>query len=257
MKGIYIALSGAVAQERRLELISNNLANTNSVGYKADKLLFTTFLPITTTQVAERKILPDGTTSEDINPEVFDSAYVAVREQLTDYSQGAITLTGNNFDLAIEGKGFFVINTPEGERYTRCGEFTVNKDGDLVTSNGDNVMGTNGKITLPPNVDFNVLNDGTIRDGKAEITKLKLVDFDDYSKLEKSGETYFKQSDSPAQVKEPEDLKIRQGFIENSNVNAISNMVDMITTQRAYESYIKAITTYDDTTKKIIENASR
>jgi flagellar basal-body rod protein FlgG len=175
----------------------------------------------------------------------------------TDYGTGALKQTGNDFDLAIVGNGFFCVQGPDGERYTRKGDFTLNDDGILVTRDGWPVLGNSGEITIDSKANphrhakFVVDNQGDVAvDGKM-VDKLKIVDFAELRSLVKTGDTLFKASGAPAA--EAEDVQVSQGFIETSNVDAVKMMTEMIEVLRGYESYQKIIQSSDETYSQAIE----
>ncbi len=246
---IYVAAAGALAAEKRLQLIANNLANVNTVGYKMDRGRFNMVNPTD---------LPGETAS---NP----TDLAASRAHLfwnnfssyTDFSNGALKRTDNDFDLAIVGQGFFCIQGPEGEHYTRKGDFTLNADGVLVTRDGWPVLGNGGQITIDSmenahrNAKFAVDSQGHVSvDGKT-VDKLRIVDFANPELLSKAGDTLFKSTD--IQVNEVEDVQISQGFIETSNVDSVKMMTEMIEVLRGYESYQKIIQNADQTYSQVIE----
>ncbi len=246
---IYIAAAGALAQEKRMQLIANNLANVNTVGFKMDRGRFRMINPTE---------LPGQTAA---NP----ADLAATRAHLfwnnfssyTDYSHGALKQTDNDFDLAIVGNGFFCVQGPDGEHYTRKGDFTLNADGVLVTHNGWPVLGTGGEITIDSQENphryakFLVDNQGNVAvDGK-RVDKLRIVDFAELQSLTKAGDTLFKATGVPAT--EVRDARISQGFVETSNVDSVKMMTEMIEVLRGYESYQKIIQNADETYSQAIE----
>ena len=186
---IYIAAAGALASEKRMQLIANNLANVNTVGFKMDRGRF---------KMIDPADLPGKTASNSAD-------LAATRAHLfwnnfssyTDYSSGALKQTDNDFDLAIVGNGFFCVQGPDGERYTRKGDFTLNADGVLVTRNGWPVLGNGGQITIDStenphrHAKFAVDNQGNVAvDGKS-VDKLRIVDFADLNSLIKASINFF------------------------------------------------------------------
>jgi flagellar basal-body rod protein FlgF len=167
---MYKALSGAVAQMRQLETASQDLANVNTSGYKKQRLAFSEVLA---------KRLP-----ADDRP----GGLVAVGDQRTHLGQGALHGTGNPFDLALEGNGFFVIQTSRGERYTRNGEFTRKSDGTLITPQGDAVLGDGGPLQIT-GTKLEVASDGTVRSDEGELGRIRIVRFTDPRQAVKEGAT--------------------------------------------------------------------
>jgi flagellar basal-body rod protein FlgF len=247
---MYIAAAGALACEKRLQIISNNLANANTVGFKMDqghmKLIDSADLP---SQGA-------GDT-EDLaasRAHLFWNNF----SSYTDHSNGALKQTDNDFDLALVGKGFFSVQTPDGIRYTRKGDFTLNSEGVLVTGNGWPVLGEGGEITVQNKENphkfakFIVDETGNVSvDGK-QVDNLRIVDFAEISQLRKTGDTLFKPSDDKAAEAKVEDVKVSQGFIEMSNVDSVKMMTEMIEVLRGYESYQKVIQSVDETYSQAI-----
>lgn len=246
---IYIAAAGALASEKRLQLIANNLANVNSVGFKMDRGRFNMVNPAG---------LPDETAA---NP----ADLAASRAHLfwhnfssyTDFSNGALKQTDNDFDVAIVGNGFFCVQGPDGERYTRKGDFTINADGVLVTRNGLPVLGHGGQITIDGTENphrkakFAVDSRGNVVVDGETVDKLRIVDFADPDSLAKAGDTLFKATGVQADA--VEDVHISQGFIETSNVDSVKMMTEMIEVLRGYESYQKIIQNADETYSQVIE----
>lgn len=236
-QGIYIALSGAKLQQRRLELLSNNLANASTTGYKTDNLSATSF-----------EFVLDEHMTDDGN--VYNGTYTKTRQVSTDYSTGHIKNTGSPLNMAVDGPGFFVVETPFGERYSRQGNFSLNKDGELVTPDGYKVKGKSlsglGNGTLSIDDDGNVYLNGLSK-GSIEI-----VEFIDQNSLTKQGHNLFAKIRDDIRPTKPENSTVKQGFLEMSNVNVVSEMVDMIEVNRLYEAYQKMIRTIDESSGKAI-----
>jgi len=247
---IYIAAAGALACEKRLQIISNNLANANTVGFKMDRGKMELINPAD---------LPSQSTQ---NP----ADLAASRAHLfwnnfsmyTDHGSGPLKQTDNDFDLALVGQGFFCVQTPDGVRYTRKGDFTLNADGVLVTRNGWPVLGNGGEITINSTENphkyakFAVDEQGNVAvDGK-QVDSLRVVEFAEPNRLTKVGNTLFKPPDAGAGEIKVEDVKISQGFIELSNVDSVKMMTEMIEVLRGYESYQKIIQSADETYSQAI-----
>ena len=253
--GIYMAASGALAYEKRLQIISNNLANANTVGYKMDQGQF---------QFIDPDDLPESFVPD--SPEVNTSqasAFWFEFTSYTDFSPGSLKNTGNDFDLAIIGDGFFCVQKPDGVHYTRKGDFTLNAEGVLVTRNGYPVLGDGGEIIVDnssnPNEHkaFAVGEDGIVSvDGK-EVGQLRVVDFASTGSLMKMGDTLFKPADNSPPPMVAEDYKVSQGVIELSNVDVVKMMTEMIEVLRGYESYQKVIRSADEATAKSINDVGQ
>ncbi|MCX8031331.1 MAG: flagellar basal-body rod protein FlgF [Thermodesulfovibrionales bacterium] len=232
-KAIYIALSGAVLRELHMDIITQNLANADTIGYKKGKISFNDYL------------LP-----QDFLAERIDFKALSYHSPLMiDFSEGNLYKTGNPLDIAIDGNGFIAL---EGSRYTRRGDLRKDKENFLVTHNGIKVLGEKGAIKLPDGkVEIN--SSGRIIVNGVEIDTIKVVHFDKLNELKKVDDSLFH---SQQQGKKSLAM-IKQGFLETSNVNVISEMVKMIVTLREYEAYQKAIHTFDEATAKVNNEIGR
>jgi flagellar basal-body rod protein FlgF len=222
--GMIEGVETMMAQERRMDQISNNMANVNTTGYKKEDLTFWEMMFNTA----------------DSRPRVGKALKI-----ITDQEQGAAKETGNPLDFTIAGKGFFKIQTPAGIRYTRNGNFTLNNQGQLSTADGNLVIGNGGPIVLP-NAHVQVSENGQLSANGIPIDQLGVVSFADPTGLEKEGANMFRAKDLTVQEKPVLAPKIQQGFLEGSNVNIVSEMTGMIDLQQAYQSQQKAIQTTDE-----------
>ncbi len=233
-KGIYIAASGAVLMQTQLEMISQNIANVNTAGYKKDTLAFKDHLVL-----ADGGPGPDGRDMSDYSGSKIDM------------SNGATVKTGNSLDVALEGDGFIAL---EGNRYTRRGDLKKDNEGYLVTHDGIKVMGTGGPISLPEDsTSINIDLEGkvsVVQAGNAlptEIDTIKIMNFGPDAAMNKVGDGMFTFSGEGTQST----ATVKQGYIETSNVDAVKEMVRMIETMREFESYQKAIQMFDNATSKV------
>jgi len=277
LRGIYTGASGMIAQQARLDVVANNLANVDKTGFKKDLAVFKAFpdMIIRRTDESGVGITPAG--SYDSMPYVGKlGTGVEVNEVFTEFEQGSLQRTENSFDLALEGRGFFTVLTERGERYTRDGSFTINQDGVLVTHNGNPVLGENGIITVQKN-NFMInergeviINDDLSRDPRDMVNmannnwsepvvldRLKIVDFENIREIKKEGDSMYRETEFSGPPLPPAEVMVRQGFLEKSNVNIIREMVDMIEVQRSYEANQKTITTHDQTLGKLINDVIR
>ena len=235
--------SKALAQEMRLEILANNLANTNTVGFKQDRTAF---------------VIPD---LENIS-EQADAVKTGVSRiykqfsTKTDFSTGQLKFTGNNFDLALEGKGFFCIQTPKGIQYTRQGNFVLNQEGVMVTQDGLPVLGRGDRITVEGQ-DITIDTDGNISVDGNEVDSLRIVDFPQPYKLEKVNNTMFANFDPAVVGDAAEGVAVWQGFIELSNVDSVKMIVEMIESVRGYESYQKVIQYMDEAAVKTVNEVGK
>lgn len=240
--GMYLAAAGALVQQLRLEMLANNVANVNTIGFKGEKSVF--------------GVADDSATNPlEVTPEAIVSLtpYAPPFYTVVDFSQGAIRQTGNPLDVAIDGDGFFSIQTPEGVQYTRQGSFSLNADGVLVSQDGYPVLGENGDITLDEGtVEIDLEGNLTV-DGD-DIGRLRITAFADGSALKKIGDGRFVLSDATAQGSRPPDAATRQGYVETANVNPVLAMTEMIETSRAFEAYQKVIQTADESTATSIND---
>lgn len=244
LRGLYTAWSGMVNEQNRMDIMTNNLANASTVGFKKEGATSQAFDDVLTVKLKDRSVGLSTVERTGIrNPGV------KIGENYTDYGQGSFRDTGNTFDLALSGEGFFAIeftNKADGTTtmYTRAGQFTLNKDGYLVTQDGDFVLDTNDRrIQLDTLKATDIDKTGTIRQEGTVIARIKVVDFENYDYLEKYGETYYR----PIQGAEATNgtATINSGYLEMANVQIVSEMVNMISITRAYEANQKLIQTYD------------
>ncbi len=230
--GIYSALSGAVAQQRALDVTANNVANANTVGFRADRVAFDEALA----QAGARTAQPAS------------MRYVVAERITTDTAPGALATTGNPYDLALNGDGFFVLAAPQGERYTRAGSFTPGADGVLRTSDGIEVVaegGPNARIRIPTGArDVTVGPDGTVSADGEPVGRVRIVSFADPATVGKEGESRFMTVAAP-QPASP-NTEVVQGSLEQSNVNPISGLNELITINRLFDSFQRVIKTFAD-----------
>lgn len=248
LKNIYAPLSGGVGQERVMEIIANNLANTNTVGYKEEQITFQSM--DSNPWNSYSSVLPPAPFKMDMK-ELYplrgnEMAYVAVSDVRTSLVQGGLQKTGNPLDLAIQGNGMFVVNTPFGERYTRDGSFSLTPDGVLVTKNGALVQGENGAIAGLKEGDVQILPSGEVFLGDRFVDKIKTVAFNDTKSVQKLGDNLFVHDGPPDNIIAPTG-EVTQGYLESSNVNPMRNLTNMIVAHRSYEALQKAVKTHDET----------
>ena len=249
VRGLYTAYTGMMNQQARLDVITNNLANASTVGYKKEGSTSKAFDSMYTQKIK------DGS-EYYINRTIGkESLGVKIGETYTDYTQGSFKVTGNTYDLALEGDGFFNVSYTSKSgvtttRYTRDGSFSVNNENMLVTEDGDYLLGEGGRIQVPQGAKITVDEEGNIYADDEYVDKLKITDFKDYNYLQKFGENLYTAVDGATE--KTADCKVRQGYLEMSNINVISEMVEMITISRAYESNQKAIQTIDSSLEKSV-----
>ena len=274
VRGLYTGASGMVVQMNRMDEIANNLANVDLNGYKKDTAIQKAFPELLIRRMNDDGMHTFPMGSVDSSPIVGRlGTGVETNEVYTNFAQGAMKQTENDFDLALEGDGFMAVQAPQGERLTRNGSFLINSDGYLVTKGGDFVLGENGPIKLKKN-NFVIDQDGTIWQNATfaaddtrlvsaqenqwenieKVDRLKLVDVQRKRYLLKEGNSYWRVTDEsgPAQIIGGEARpKMRQGFLETANVNAVTEMVEMIDVNRAYEANQRTVQTEDSLIGKL------
>jgi len=347
IRGLYIAASSAMSENKRIDVIANNIANVNTSGFKKDSLITESFPEVLIKRIGsnDTKDMLSGTPttgnvgfeskgglyyasvrsgffnvqtpngidkSKSIRFTVNDEGYVTTPqgdyvlgingpiyagqgnitvndkgevltagtvadrlkvsnpvgfignmsygvhadEVFTSFEQGSLVASGNSLDIAFQGKGFFAIETPKGERYTRSGEFTLDSEGYVTTKEGYKVLGQNGYIQIQGK---NIIIDekGQVFSDDNEVDTLKLVDFTDYKLLEKEGDSLFTDVSGDPQNMIAAAGLLQQGFTEASNVNSVKQMVEMITVLRSYEANQKIIKTHDEMLDKAVNEIGR
>jgi flagellar basal-body rod protein FlgF len=243
---LLIGLSRQMVLERQMDVVANNLANINTNGFKADKPVFQEYLM----PVAHEDNFVGGDRR---------LSYVQDRAAFHDFSQGSAEQTKNPLDVAIDGGGFLVVQTPAGERYTRDGGLQINNQGQLVTVSGNPVLGANGPIVFQPtDHDISIAADGNISvlEGVNRIDsirgKLRLVSFAQAQQLLKEGGNLYSAGEGGAAQPDTKS-KVRQGFVEKSNVNSVTEMSHMIEVTRTYTQIATMLQTQSDLHKSAIE----
>lgn len=284
-RGLYTAATGMITEQKRTDIIANNLANAATTGYKRDLAVHREFENMLIKRVYDHadggsvgmvaegfNILGNlGTSSDDVtrikgfsvdNQNNDGIGRLGLGDYISDiavdYEQGPLETTGNIFDLAISGRGFFAVQTPEGVRYTRNGAFFRNQDGVLQDIRGYNLLATNGQpITIPRNIG----NDRVIITGNGEIfaadqqnqpqnriAQIQFVQFNNRLQTQKQGNNlFYPVADANGNVAQPQPAtgQILQGMLEKSNTQIVNEMVELIHNQRMYEAGSKAVVTQD------------
>ncbi|HKA86167.1 MAG TPA: flagellar basal-body rod protein FlgF [Haliangiales bacterium] len=220
--GIYVALSGAVAQSQALDVVSNNVANASTSGYRAVRVTF-----------GEALTKAKG----------MDQRFAVTQGTVVDATQGTLVQTGNPLDVALQGDGYFGVNAPQGVRWTRAGELRVAADGRLVNADGLEVRGAGGKpIAVPPDAaEITIGADGAVSAGDTQLGKMELARFDPKS-MAREGATLYRATAAPV-AGAPE---VVAGALESSNINVVRGMVDLIRVSRTFEALHRAIETYKE-----------
>jgi flagellar basal-body rod protein FlgF len=236
------AAAGLHARMEALDLVANNLANAGTGGFKLDREFYSLF-----------------SAGDDAGIEGNPGTKLPViKQQWTDFTQGALQPTGNPLDLGLSGKGFFVVQGPTGPLYTRSGSFKLSNSGELTTSDGYPVLTAGGQPlqTKSQNpVEFGP--DGNVTQDGESLGQLNLVDFKDRSILQKVGSNYFGVTDAKAAPMPASDVTVMQGKVENSNVAPAESAVRLVGLMRQFEMLQKAISITTDMNKKALEDVAR
>jgi len=239
INGLYSAASALETAKAKYEAIANNLANISTPGYRRQ---YTIVEPL----------VRDGTTADSTMPE----AGPTVTGLAFSFQPGELRYTGNSLDLAIVGDGFFSVQTPNGTLYTRNGAFTLDQQRRLVTQSGFPVLGQGGPIMLPVGTEITVKQDGTIFVDGLEAGRLQIVRFEDESKLVAAGTTLF-QATPEAGLTNVQEPNVRQGYREMSNVNPVSELVNLIVTARLYEAAQRTLQALSEAVQQNVNPAAQ
>ena len=229
--GYYAACTALVNRTQALDTIANNLANASTAGFRAERDVFSSVLANA-----------GNTSTSPLNPVI--NSYGIMTGTMVDTKQGALEKTGNNLDLGIEGKGYFTVQTADGPMYTRNGAFQVTSKGQLVTGDGDAVLGDKGTPLTVPQGALSISADGTISSDGALVGKLKVVEFPTGTELSSAGYTLY-QAPQGVTPTAPTDSSVRQGTLESSNVNPVSSMIQLVEVQRNAEMMQKALSMFN------------
>ncbi len=279
VRGLYTGASGMIAQMKRIDVLSNNLANVNTPSFKRDSTIIKAFPEMLMRRINDDgvRIVPIG--SYDLMPVIGKiGTGVEVNEVYTRFAQGSLKQTENDFDISLEGEGFFSVATPEGERYTRNGSFLIDRDGFLVTKDGYQVLGENGPIRLKKN-NFIVDEDGNVFENAEYsedpsrlvsmqenewnemvlLDRLKIVNFPKIRYVKKVGDSLYRETEYSGEsfIIAEERPKVYQGFLETSNVNPVIEMVNLIEVHRNYEANQKMIQAHDSALGRVINEVGK
>lgn len=239
--GLPAIAAGMQAQWQRHEVLANNLANISTPGFKRDELL-----PISESGAASLAAAGANVSVIGLQPVV----------QWTDFAQGPLRETGRDLDAAISGRGFFVVDTPRGPRYTRAGDFSQNANGYLATGDGQPVLGANGPIALRPG-SVSITERGDVVVNGAVVDRLRIVDFPRPYHLLKEGAGLFVPVDTTTPPTPVTDAQVVGGSLESSNVNSMESMVSMIELLRSYEASQKVMQAVEETNQQATTDIGR
>jgi flagellar basal-body rod protein FlgF len=259
VRGLYTAASGMLTQEQRLDVATNNLANVNTQGYRPDRAVVSSFDVLLVQRLYDPYKIPFDPLKRKLDPmpvvgKLGTGCYVS--EIATDFAaQGPIEYTEKPLDLAIDGQGFFSVQTPTGVRCTRESAFIRNVDNQVVDEDGNALLTETGPLTIPANVateDISIGIDGTVRAGDQIVGRLQLVDA--LPGAQKVGYNLVEATGGTTPVG-PE-VRVQQGAVELSPVQVVREMVDLIQVQRTYEANQKVVTAEDETLEKLLQSVA-
>jgi flagellar basal-body rod protein FlgF len=237
--GIFSAVSGSLAAQTRLDALANNLANANTTGFKAERVL----------QRAER--------AGSVAPPPTAVSTPITRERVTtDFAQGPISASGNPLDVALTGDGFFVVTSDRGERLTRSGNFALDAEGYLATNDGARVQGTDGDIKIPEGT-LVIGTDGSVQAGEERVGNLRIVTVADPSQLVRETGTRFAAGTQAVADAAPGSVRVLQGSVEGANLAPVEGLVALIETVRGFETYMRAAERLDQVTARAISDVGR
>lgn len=256
VKGLYTAYTGMLNEQHRMDTLTNNLANADTVGFKKEGATSQAFGDLLAVKIKDASVGRRNT-----QPLGLNNPGVKIGENYTDYTQGSFRVTGNTYDLALSGDGFFAIEftNKAGETstmYTRAGQFTLTREGFLVTEDGDFVLDTqNRRIQVNTLLETAIDENGTIYQNGNAIATIQVADFEDYNYLQKYAETYYYPIEGATRI--PGNATVNSGYLEMANVQIVSEMVELIALTRNYESAQKVIQTIDSTLEVAVTQLGR
>lgn len=255
LRSLYTAYTGMLNEQRRLDIMTNNLANSTTAGYKMESTASQSFDKVLGIKIRD--------VSEAFNDHPIGDMSLGVKlgEVFTDYKQGALRETGGKFDLALSGKGFFAIryidkNGNESTKYTRDGNFRLTQDGHVTDVNGNQLRTEGGVLQIPKDSgNLKITTDGLVTLGNKVIDKIKITDFESYDYIKKFGDNLYELQEG-AKEKSSE-AEVLQGYIEQSNVNVVREMVNLITITRAYQAGQKMIQSTDSMMESAVNSVGK
>jgi len=278
LRELWVPLSGAIAQQKQVETIANNVANVNTPGFKRDQVVFKEYLAALEKGADQQGVdLPQ----KEWKPEDFyrsynaEDSFVKVDGSYTNHEQGQLAQTGNYFDNALSGPGFYEVLTPNGDRFSRNGAFSISNEGKLVNNQGFLVLSkdappiatADGTLNLASSPESRAINigtgrfsvslDGEVFNGQNKVADLALTEFNDIHALKKEGNNLFINPDQKNMKVGESKTSVHQGFVEQSNVNAVSEMSNLINANRNFESIQRVIKTYDTMSAKAVNEISK
>lgn len=255
VRGLYTAYTGMINEQKRLDIISNNLANSATIGYKEEQVSSRAFKEMLAYKIKDRSNAFVDTTIGTM------SLGVKIGETYVNWDQGSLRQTENTYDLAIQGSGLFTVrvtNSAGEDRicYTRNGVFQCTRDGYIVDNEGNHLQASGGDLQVPVDAAKIVIDgSGAVYADDVYIDTIQITDFEDYDYLLQYGDNFYITVDGA--TTKPAVYSIEQGYTEQSNVNVIDQMVDMITITRAYEAGQKMIQTQDNLMNRSVNEVGK
>ena len=249
LRSFYIAGTGMLIQKENMNVLTNNMMNIDTTGYKKDILISSTFKDMLIERVNDPNIV---STSEIVG---LQNTGTHVEEIVTLFNQGSLEETERSCDMALEGEGFFVVSTEDGNRYTRSGSFTINENGYLVNSDGQYVLGEEGRIYIGDET-FTIDEQGNIFVDGIQTNTLRVVTFEDLSGLRKEGNNLYVNYTGQAEIT-PDDTKVIQGYLESSNVDMAEELVNMMGLSKAYEVNQRVLKMVDESLEKTVNQIGK
>lgn len=240
-------VAGTLAQEMKLDVLSNNMANANTVGFKGDHVF----------QIPSTSSDSENLSTASVKDMPMNNISMLPVGTYINFIQGSLKETGNTLDVALEGEGFFCVQTPRGNEYTRKGDFVLNSSGTLVTQQGYPVLGKGGNEIQISGRQVVVGSQGGIIVDGVEADSLKIVNFPNQRGLIKNGDSFFSPIDLADQGVAVENVMVQQGYIEGSNVDSLKMMTEMIEVIRGYESYQKVLQSFNETNSKTVNELGK
>jgi len=249
LRSLYIAGTGMLVQRKKMDVLTNNIANVETTGYKKDLLLSRSFKDILLERTNDPSVLNISSSVGSLNNGIH------IDEVVVDFTQGSMEETGRLTDLAIDGAGFFAVSTPNGERYTKDGSFGINSQGFLVNNDGYYVQGTGGAINVGMG-GFAVDSAGNVTVDGNPVGKLKIVSFTDTGGLRKEGNNLYANYTNQS-MQQDSLSSVRQGSLESSNVDITRQMVDMMEISRTYELNQRMVKMIDESLAKTVNEVGK
>lgn len=253
VRGLYTAWTGLYNEQKRLEVIANNIANSATTGYKQEGITSQSFDDMLAIKVRDYSVK----TNEKIGTM---SLGVKVGEVFTNHGQGSLRVTSNTYDLAMDGSGFFTMKVTDSLgndhiRYTRAGNFTITTDGYITDADGNRLQSEAGDLIVPTDAEIVFAKDGTVYANGEAIDRVLLADFEDYNYLKKFADTMYEPVDGATEIEAAGSLL--QGCLEQSNVNVVKEMTQMIAITRAYEANQKIVQAMDASLDQAVNSVGR